>query len=332
MDADICIVVPSAAGKEEFALFGYPYPTFTESFVPPHAGAFPMPKLPSRLLLLAGLAALAACGDDTRGPVEANAPRVVPSAVLKTLDCNGSVATGTVTCREQGSAGAGSRVIIGGTNGTLVQLTSSNLATVADTFAFDVTVLHRIVQSLGTTNGTTAHASGVRVFFSQAPYVTEPADEYLLSYIGVANADGSAVFENSVSSDYFQYAGLLVHNTTSAAKRWKFQFINVNTFAFQVKVWREVKYPNGWTTITPASPNVGVGQDEELRALVRDVYGQVYTDSVAWTSSNTSVVTVASLSHDYGGIHGVSSGTAWVKAVSVASPTIQRDSVLVTVP
>jgi hypothetical protein len=290
-----------------------------------------MSRLPSRILLLTGLAVLAACGD-TRGPVGASAPRALPGTVVKTLDCTASIASGTATCREQAPTGAGPRVIIGGTNGTIIQLTSSNLATVADTFAFDVTVLHRIVQALGTTDGTTAHSSGVRVFFSQAPYVTERTDENLLAYIGVANEDGSAVFENSVSSEYFQYAGLLIHNTTSAAKRWKFQFINVNTFAFQVKVWGEVKYPNGWTTLTPANPYVGVGQDEEIRALVRDVYGQIYQDSVAWTSSNPSVVTVSSLTFDYGGIHGVSSGTAWVKAVSVAAPTVHRDSVLVTVP
>ncbi|HST62582.1 MAG TPA: hypothetical protein VLK84_28010, partial [Longimicrobium sp.] len=276
-----------------------------------------MPKLPSRILVLAGLAALAACGD-TRGPVVgADAPRTLPGPVLTTLDCNGSVAGGTVSCREQGPGGAGSRVIVTGTNGTIIHLVSSNLTTVADTFSFDVTVLHRIVQSLGTTDGTTAHASGVRVFFSTAPYVTSKTDPNLPASVSVLNEDGAAVFENSVTSDYFQYAGLLVHNTTSAAKRWKFLVNNVNTFSFQVKVWGEVKYPNGWTTLTPANPYVGVGQDDEIRALVRDVYGQVYTDSVAWTSSNTSVVTVVSLSHDYGGIHGVSSGTAWVKAVSV---------------
>lgn len=292
-----------------------------------------MPTLSPRILFVAGLATLAACGDDARGPVLADAPRAVPGTTLRTLDCTAVVASGAVTCREQRPAGgAASPVIISGPNGTLAQLTSSNLATVADTFAFDVTVLHRILQPLGTTDGTTAHASGVRVFFSEAPYVTEPEDEYQLSYVGVANADGSAVFENSVSSDYFQYAGLLAHNTTSAARRWKFQFINVSTFAFQVKVWGEVQYPNGWTTITPASPYVGVGQDEDLRAVVRDVYGQVYRDSVAWTSSNTAVVTVASTAFDYGRIYGVAPGTAWIKAVSVASPAVQRDSVLVTVP
>lgn len=289
-----------------------------------------MPSHPTRVLLLAALAALAACGD-ARGPVGAAAPRAIPGAVLTTLLCDASVATGAVSCREQGAAGAGSRIILSGPNGTIVQLTSSNSATVADTFAFDVTVLHRIVQTLGTTDGTTAHASGVRVFFSQAPYVTAKTNNGLPASISVINEDGSAVFEGGVASDYYQYAGLLAHNTTSAAKRWKFQLANVATFAFSVKVWGEVKHPNGWTTLTPANPVIAVNTDDEIRAVVRNEFGAVIGDSVTWTSSNTAVVTVVPVARDYGGIHGVAAGTAWVRAVSVVSPSYQHDSVQVTV-
>lgn len=288
-----------------------------------------MPKLPSRVVLLAGLAALAACGD-TRGPVTAT-PRAIPGTLQTTLQCTASAVTGEVACREQAPAGAASRIILSGPNGTIVQLTSSNITTAADTFAFDVTVLHRIVQALGTTDGATAHASGVRVFFSQAPYVTAKTDPNLPASISVINEDGSAVFENSVSSDYYQYAGLLAHNTTSAAKRWKFLMNNVATFAFSVKVWGEVKYPNGWTVLTPQNPVVAVGWDDEIRAVVRNEYGTVINDSVTWTSSNPSVVTVTSIARDYGRIDGISAGTAWVRAVSVVSPSYQHDSVQVSV-
>jgi hypothetical protein len=286
-----------------------------------------------RIFLVAGLATLAACGD-AHGPVDTAAVLSVPGAVVgATLLCNATVSTGAVSCREKTLPGAGSRVVIGGPNGGLIQLTSSNVSATPDTFAFDVTVLHRIVQALGTTDGTTAHSSGVRVFFSTPPYTTSRVDEYALDFIDVANEDGSAVFEGSTSRPYFQYAGLLPNNTTSSAKRWKLELVNVNTFAFEVKVWGEVRYPNGWTTITPTNPSLSAGgSDEQLRAIVRDVYGQATgVDSMAWTSSNSAVVTVTPTAKQYADIQGVATGTAWVRAVSTTSPTIQRDSVFVTV-
>lgn len=290
-----------------------------------------MPKPVPSTLLVAGLAVLTACSD-TRGPVAAGAPAAVPGVLLSTLECTASAVAGTVSCREQLPAGAASRVIIPGPNGGLIVLTDSNIGATADTFAFDVTVLHRIVQSLGTTDGTTAHVGGVRVFFSTPPYVTSKTNPNASAWIGVQNPDGSAVFENSTSAEYFQYNGLLPANTTSESRRWRFNLINVATFSFAVKVWGEVKYPNGWTTITPSNPSLTVSSDEQLRAIVRDALGQSSgADSMAWTSSNSAVVAVTPTAKQYADIVGVSSGTAWVRAVSVVSPTIQRDSVLVTV-
>lgn len=282
-----------------------------------------------RILLLLPLAVLAACGD-ARGPVDPAAAPLDGGTVLTTLRCDAQVATGAVRCREQAPAGGGSRVILGGPNGSLLQITSSNDATVADTFAFDVTVLHRIVQPLGTTNGTTAHVDGVRVFFSADPVVTSRVDDNLPGSISVANADGTAIF-TSAPADYFQYAGLLVHNTTSAAKRWKLQFSNVATFSFAVMVSGQVKYPQGWTTLSQASLGLTVNGDDEVRAIPRNVLGQVISDTMTWTISNPSVASITPVASQYVQVVGVSPGTAWLRAVSTRAPTVQRDSILVTV-
>lgn len=284
----------------------------------------------SRIVLLAGVAVLAACSD-ARGPVAAAAPRAVPGTLLSTLQCSANTVTGSVTCREKTPSGPGSRVILTGPNGGMIQLTSSNIGATADTFAFDVTVLHRIVQPLGTTDGTTGDVGGVRVFFSTPPYVTSKTNNNALAWIGVANPDGSAVFENSTSAEFFQYNSPLAHNTTSESRRWRFNLINVNTFSFEAKVWGEVKYPNGWTTLTPSNLTVAVNDNDQVRAVVRDVYGQAINDSVSWTSSNTAVLTVVPTARQFADVYGHTTGTAWVKAVSVVSPTVQKDSVLVTI-
>jgi hypothetical protein len=295
-----------------------------------------MPNPTPRIVLLAGLAGFAvlvACADSS-GPVEtlSSARRAVPGVVTATLSCTASVASGAIACRELGPGGGpGSRVILSGPDGGIIDLESSNVASTADTFGVDVTVLHRIVQPLGTTDGTTAHVGGVRVFFSTPPYVVTKTNDNALAWIGVNNPDGSTVFEGSTSAEFFQYNGLLVHNTTSEVKRWRFNLINVATFAFEVKVWGEVKYPNGWTTLTPSNLTVPVNDNDQIRAVVRDVYGQAINDSVSWTSSNTAVLTVVPTARQYADVYGHMVGTAWVKAVSVVSPTVQKDSVLVTI-
>jgi hypothetical protein len=295
-----------------------------------------MPNPTPRIVLLAGLAAFAvlvACAD-SGGPVETvpSAQRAVPGVVKATLSCTATVASGAVACRELGPAGGpGSRVIISGPDGGIIDLESSNVTSTPDTFGVDVTVLHRIVQPLGTTDGTTADVSGVRVYFSTPPYVVTRMNSSAPAWIGVNNPDGSAMFEDASQTEYFQYNAPLAHNTTSEVKRWRFNLINVETFEFEVRVWGQVKYPFGWTTLTPSNLTVARNDNDQLRAVVRDVYGQSINDSVSWTSSNTAVLTVVPTARQYADVYGHTVGTAWVKAVSVVSPAVQKDSVLVTI-
>ena len=127
----------------------------------------------STLLRLAGPALallLAACADRLPTVNEPAAPAAA-SPTLERLDCVAEVRAGRLSCNRPGEAVTGPRGMVYGGQNTNVRLTSGAVTvdTAAGIFAFPVTVQNLLSQPIGTRDGQTPDADGVRVFFSSGP-------------------------------------------------------------------------------------------------------------------------------------------------------------------
>ncbi|HEV7590775.1 MAG TPA: hypothetical protein VGO40_21880, partial [Longimicrobium sp.] len=155
-------------------------------------------------LATALLLVLGACSD--RGdPVAAPTPESpTPQPLLvQSVLCNGDVRAGTVSCGGTALPSSARGYILVGGQGLYVQLTSSNIVVSPGVFSFDVTVQNLVPQPMGTTDGTTADAAGVRVLFASGPVVTSGSGN-----LSVANPDGVGAY-TAASQPYFQYSGAL---------------------------------------------------------------------------------------------------------------------------
>lgn len=246
-----------------------------------------MPVQPSRLLPLAAAAlVLAACSDQvtTLSPVSPSNPE--SPAPLVSVTCTASKASLSVRCGNPGAPGNVSSVIIGGQH-TNVELASTNVAIVADTFAFDVAITNLIPQPIGTTNGTSSDPEGVRIFFANGPTSTGAGT------VTVANPDGTGTF-TAAGQSYYQYTGILAQDETSPLKRWKLRMSpEVTNFTFTVLVSAAVQYPEGYIDdhyyVLTLNPN----ETRTLPGTVRNVVGLAQPgETISWANSAPSVVSV----------------------------------------
>lgn len=284
-------------------------------------------RTPSRILpLVATALVLAACGDTT-GPVRSPAPGtnvpVAPGApsTVATVSCTASLQARTVRC---GTPDNGlSSVIIGGQH-QFVTLTSSNIAVTEDTFAFDVRVTNLIPQALGTTDGSSADAAGVRVFFASGP-TGSPSGT-----VTVANPDGTGTF-TAAGQPYFQYAGALEQDSTSAAKRWKLQFTpGVTTLNFTVLVSTAVQYPNGYIDDIPYVISLDPNEARALTGTPRNFAGTPLGTMVSWSSNAPATASISGTTVTAGGARGFADLTStsgsvsglWTTAVSVCQSAV----------
>jgi hypothetical protein len=234
----------------------------------------------SRAALLALLAAGGAC-TDASNPVAPKDPAPTgpggPQTALQALQCTANRTTLSVTCAPASEgAGAASGILLG-SQGVNVRLTSSNVAynNVTGQFTFDVTVQNLIEQPLGTTDGTTSDAGGVRVFFAVPPTVT------VGSGVAAPLPDGFGTFTGA-GQPYYQYSGnMLEQNETSAAKGWTLIISpTVETFSFLLFVSAAVEYPTGYITLNGNLPGASAGSlhpgtDVPLVAVSKTQFGTV---------------------------------------------------------
>jgi hypothetical protein len=251
-----------------------------------------------RSLALAAAVLLAACsdtGDVTRS--EARLPDAAPELSIA-LTCTASVEAMDIRCGEASHPGGPSRVLLGGQN-MYVRLSSSNGQVLEDTFAIDVTVTNLIVQPLGTTDGSTVHPEGVRVFFMDGPASTSGGS------VSVANPDGTGTFTGA-AQPYFQYDEMLDMNVPSAAKQWKFQLAGgATTFTFTVLVSTAVIYPQGYILANPYVLTLDPGESRALSAMVYTYRSDGIPGApITWTSSNPGIVTVSGSQATAGGARG----------------------------
>jgi hypothetical protein len=267
------------------------------------------PRIARSLRLLPLAFVLAACAD--RSPVGGGTDPVVSAPTPSVaLACRVSVAAGTVHCAQPAPAtgGASGNLVVGGQN-QYVRLVSSGVAYDSGTAILraDVTLQNLMPQPLGTFDGTTPAAGGVRVFFQSGPTVTSGTGT-----VTVANADGSDVF-TAGSQPYFRYEGILHPEQTSAAKEWRFNVpATVGFFEFTVLVSAPHPAENGYVTVTPQHPSIRAGATRQLAAVVRSGAGAPQDGAVQWSSSNPSVATVSAA----GVVTGVAAGTTTITASS----------------
>lgn len=175
---------------------------------------------------------LAACSDqNVAGPRAVPDLPDLPASAVSGLVCTANVATRAVSCTTPPAGGARAQ-LVGGQN-TNVKLASSNVSYTAvdSTFQFDVTVQNLLPEKMGTADGTTADADGIRVFFASGPTVTGGSGA-----ISVANADDEGTFTGT-NQMYYQYDEVLANNQTSAPRHWILHVDpTVTTFSFVVYV------------------------------------------------------------------------------------------------
>jgi hypothetical protein len=238
-------------------------------------------KLRTLPLLVAGLA-LASCVDTTRPTSLApttDTSKPAEAVTLTALVCQASIQTHTVRCGAPDAASSASRLIIGGQN-QYVKLTSSNIQVAGDKMSFDVTVTNLIPQPLGTTNGSAADAAGVRVFFDQGPASTGAGT------VTVFNPDGTGTF-TAAGQPYYQYAGVLSQNATTAVKNWQLQFSpEVTDVTFEVYVSAAVQYPEGYVDDLPYVLSLDPSESRALTGTVRSAVGNVLSSEVVTRSSD----------------------------------------------
>ncbi|HET6762965.1 MAG TPA: hypothetical protein VFH27_04810, partial [Longimicrobiaceae bacterium] len=184
------------------------------------------------------LLSLSACADQ---PTASNPAADAPAARgrLAELRCGVDVASGVLSCENvQGGSTGGARpnlVTLGGQH-HYVRLANSGTVADASTFTTTVTVQNLLLAAMGTADGATPDASGVRVFFAAGP----------TNGVSVANATGTGTF-TGVNQPYFEYSGaelgtdaVLSPGETSTGKAWTFSTAGASTFVFTVYVQAEV--------------------------------------------------------------------------------------------
>jgi hypothetical protein len=257
-------------------------------------------------------AALAACADSPSA-----VPPATPEApTLAMLSCTARVAERVVRCAGPvEGAPQGADIAVGG-QGTYVFLASGPVtitdvadAAARDTFAFDVTVQNLLAQPMGTEDGTTPAASGVRVFFHSGPSATGGAGQV----VAVTPAVGAFT---GTHQPFYQYDGILATNQTSAPRRWKLAYDpTVTSFTFGVYVSAAVPFPQGYVSVTPPADSLAPGATVQAGATVRTAVGNpVAGETVAWSTSNPAVATVSAT----GLVSAVAPGTATITATAGA--------------
>lgn len=258
-------------------------------------------RAPGRRALRAAAALLAlaaaACVDrDT--PVAPVPPTptgpLAPAVTVQALKCTGDRAALTVSCLPVSPGGNGQGDIIVGNQNVYVKVTSTNVAYDGGTgqLTFDVTVQNLLEQPMGTLDGTTPAAGGIRVFFHSGPTVTGGTGT------AAVVPDGFGTF-TAAGQAYYQYSSVLANGVVSSAKPWTIVFPpTVTTFDFLLYVNAPVEHPNGYITLDGKLPGESHGYlhataTHATVAVVKNAVGEVIPgQTVTFGTTNPDCATV----------------------------------------
>lgn len=287
---------------------------FAQRGVPSHLPPIYIPDISMRSIYarsrgsaLVVLACAAAACTDRNPAVSAGPQPELPPSAMAMMTCTVAVEAGTMACGAPGVAPGISAAVLGG-QGTHVRLTSTGMSyDGTSTFRMDVTVENLTAQAMGTADGTTPSADGVRIFFHSGPTATGGQGT-----VAVANADGDAFFITA-GQKYFQYDGILPPGDTTPAKEWRFTLPNtVTSFTFGVYVAGPVRAEEGWIGMSPIAASVAVGDTQRIVGTVRSPTGGAVDGAVTWSTSHPAIATV----NGAGLVTGVAAGTATITATS----------------
>jgi hypothetical protein len=208
------------------------------------------------VLPAAALLSLMACAGES--PLVAPNPMVDPKGAdpvsprsMALATCRVSLAAGTVSCNADTTAGSGTANILLGGQGTHVTLSSNTVSYAAGVFQFNARVTNRLSMPLGSADGSTPHADGIRMVLLGAPTVTSGTGS-----ITAANATGTATY-SAPNQSYWRFDGNLASGATSGDVTVQFNVpATVTTFSFRVAVAATVPQESGilrWTAMTPPS-------------------------------------------------------------------------------
>ncbi len=236
---------------------------------PPYAGV-------SRLAIsLALFTVFTACyEDDAFGP-----DGDPPLPTRQVISCVADLAANQLSCEAPRLAASEklSFLIVGGQR-NYVTLASRNVSYNSGNgiFQADVRVQSRIVQPLGTPDGTTV--TGIRPFFHTLPMTSDAGT------VTVSNPAGTGTFTGS-NQPYFEYSEILTRYGESAEQTWEWQIVPpVSTFTFEMLVDADIPAEGGvlrWRGRTDHFPTAMWGSGGELFAVGQD--GIVRHDGVDWS-------------------------------------------------
>jgi Bacterial Ig-like domain len=280
---------------------------------------------PFRYGALAALVVLGACTDS---PVSPSPKSEAGFFFVTAYDCTVDVQSGTTNCQLQPTGGANGPMLDIITGSPYVSFTSSIVAVSngnsanSDTTTLTLTLHNNIPQPIGTSDGTTPHANGTRMFFKSGPIVTTAAYPKPQALgISAANALGPASFTNVDGTTsylnrlYYQINGVVAQNDSASAQAVFVYDSRATSFSYTLLVASPVPYDYGWITISSA-PVLTPGQTTTLTGTAYNVYGNVRVDGMTWSSSDSAVATVDA----WGGVTAVGEGTATITATSTIVP------------
>jgi len=204
-------------------------------------------------LALAPLLVLAACADDPAGSA-ADPAALRPLAMF---ECLADVRGASVSCRPAGVAPAAGRSdLMVGWQGVYVRVTATGAVYNSGTeeFSADFTVQSLLGQPMGTTDGVTPDAEGIRVFFHAGPTLTGGSGT-----VEVDNEDGTGTF-TAGGQPFFRYSEILTTEEVSAPAEWVFAVEpTVTTFSFTLYVAAAVPHEAALQTIDLDARTLAVG-------------------------------------------------------------------------
>ena len=264
------------------------------------------------LALIAGLA----CTEEV--PTASKAEQEATTAIERSknvafVTCVANRERLTVHCGDEAEreGDPSSPSIILGKQGIYVDIVTNNVNYDGGTgdFTFNAQVRNRIPQALGTADGTTLEATGVRVFFNSGPTATGGS-----GLVTVPTPDGTATFTGP-NQPYYQYNEVLSQFELSPTKQWKLNMPNtVTTFAFTLLVNGAVKFPDGYIDLQPDPHTIAPGAQRQMTAFVRNANGEAIPGAVVtWASADPNVFVIDAST---GLVTGVKSGVANVMATS----------------
>jgi hypothetical protein len=231
---------------------------------------------------------------------------------FQAITCTVNVNDAKVVCGDpvRTPDGVNADLIVGGQHvGLVISNESFTQETTSKTFTMWVAVRNQLVkQPLGTVDGVTPDARGVRVFLASGPHATVGTGS-----VAISNPDGVGTFTAS-RQPYFEYIDVLNQYEATIQRPWTFTTgVNVTSFTFTAYVSAPVRFPDGWIDVTPSNFPIRPTNTWTLQAVVRDVVGDPISNApVVWSIADP---VRATLQAD-GTVTGRSGGTTQVTATS----------------